>query len=227
MRLDRAELGDDPEVAAWDPWRSSAKRVFDVVIASIGLFVAAPLLAAVALAMRLSGDRGPFLHRALRVGERGSRITVLKVRTMAEGASGPALTVSHDARVTKVGRLIRRCRVDELPQLINVIRGEMSLVGPRPEDPRFVDLSNPLHRRVFMERPGITGLAQLAFHDEAELLDGPDAEHRYREVILPAKLRLDQDYLDHRSLLMDARILARTALSVVGWLAKPAAPPAR
>jgi lipopolysaccharide/colanic/teichoic acid biosynthesis glycosyltransferase len=99
---------------------------------------------------------------------------------------------------------------------VNVVRGEMSLVGPRPEDPVFVDLSDPLHHRVFTARPGITGLAQLAFHDEAALLAGPDAERRYREEILPAKLRLDAQYLDTRTTLLDLRILARTVGVVLG-----------
>ena len=103
---------------------------------------------------------------------------------------------------------MRRYRLDELPQLINVIRGEMSLVGPRPEDPAYVDLADPLHRRVFSAKPGITGLAQLEYHDEADLLAGPDADQRYRREILPAKLRLDAEYLDRRTTLLDLKILA-------------------
>ncbi len=168
------------------------------------------------MAMRLSGDRGPFLYRARRVGEGASNITVLKVRTMTEGAGGSNLTMSADPRVTRLGRVLRRYRIDELPQLVNVVRGEMSLVGPRPEDPSFVDLSDPLHRRVFSVKPGITGLAQLAFHDEAERLRGPDAEQRYRDEILPAKLRLDATYLDRRTTLLDLKILLRTIRTVLG-----------
>jgi lipopolysaccharide/colanic/teichoic acid biosynthesis glycosyltransferase len=180
------------------------------------LLVVAPILAGVALAMRLSGDRGPFLYRALRVGEGMRPITVLKIRTMRAHSRGPKLTAHEDPRVTRLGRVLRRYRIDELPQLLNVVRGEMSLVGPRPEDPRYVDSSDPVHRRVFAARPGITGLAQLAFRDEADLLTGPDPEWRYRESILPAKLRLDVEYLDHRSTRLDLRILARTALSLIG-----------
>ena len=134
---------------------------------------------------------------------------------MTDGAIGSNLTMSGDPRVTRLGRVLRRYRIDELPQLVNVVRGEMSLVGPRPEDPSFVDLSDPLHRRVFSARPGITGLAQLEFHDEAERLEGPDAERLYRDEILPAKLRLDAAYLDQRTTLMDLRILARTVGTVV------------
>jgi lipopolysaccharide/colanic/teichoic acid biosynthesis glycosyltransferase len=166
--------------------------------------------------MRLSADRGPFLHRARRMGEGGRIIVVLKIRTMTEGSGGSPLTASDDPRVTRLGRTLRRYRIDELPQLVNVVRGEMSMVGPRPEDPAFVDLGDALHRKVFMARPGITGLAQLQYHAEAALLEGPDAEARYRGEVLPAKLRLDAEYLDHRSVWLDLRILARTVGTVLG-----------
>jgi lipopolysaccharide/colanic/teichoic acid biosynthesis glycosyltransferase len=191
-----------------------SKRALDVTVGLLALALATPVLAGVAMAMRLSGDRGPFLYRARRVGEGATIITVLKVRTMTEGASGSNLTMSGDPRVTRLGRVLRRYRIDELPQLINVVRGEMSLVGPRPEDPAFMDPSNPLHRRVFSAKPGITGLAQLQFSNEAELLGGPDAELRYRELILPQKLKLDADYLDRRTLLLDLQILLRTLREV-------------
>jgi lipopolysaccharide/colanic/teichoic acid biosynthesis glycosyltransferase len=193
-----------------------SKRALDLVVGSAGLVVAIPILAGVAVFMRLSRDRGPFLYRAERVGEDARIITVLKVRTMAVGAGGSSVTMSRDPRITRLGRLLRRYRIDELPQLLNVVRGEMSMVGPRPEDPVFVDMSDPLHRRVFSARPGITGLAQLEFHDEARRLDGPDSERRYREEILPAKLRLDAEYLDHRSTRLDIRILLRTVRTVLG-----------
>jgi len=193
-----------------------SKRTFDLVLGSLGLAVAIPMLAGVAAAMRISGDRGPILHRARRVGEGGTMITVLKVRTMVVSTDGPRLTGPDDPRVTRVGRILRRYRIDELPQLINVVRGEMSLVGPRPEDPAFVDMSDPLHRRVFTAKPGITGLAQLQFHDEAELLLGADPERRYRDEILPAKLLLDAEYLDRRTTLLDLQILLRTVGAVLG-----------
>jgi lipopolysaccharide/colanic/teichoic acid biosynthesis glycosyltransferase len=185
-------------------------------LGSVALLFAAPILAGVALFMRLSGDRGPILYRARRLGEGARIITVLKVRTMVVDAGGLNVTTSGDPRVTRLGRLLRRYRIDELPQLVNVLRGEMSLVGPRPEDPVYVDLSDPLHRRVFSARPGITGLAQLAFHDEAGLLTGPDAERRYRDEVLPAKLRLDAEYLDRRSTKLDVEILLRTIRTVLG-----------
>ncbi len=193
-----------------------SKRAFDVVLGSLGLAVASPILAGAAVAMRFSGDRGPVIHRARRIGEGGRMITVLKIRTMVVSTDGPRLTGPDDPRVTRVGRILRRYRIDELPQLMNVVRGEMSLVGPRPEDPAFVDMNDPLHRRVFSAKPGITGLAQLRFHGEAELLLGTDPEQRYRDEILPAKLRLDAEYLDRRTTWLDIQILLRTVGAVFG-----------
>jgi lipopolysaccharide/colanic/teichoic acid biosynthesis glycosyltransferase len=205
---------------------SKSKRSMDLVLGSAALLIAVPMMAGIALLMRLSGDDGPFLYRAPRVGEGGRVITVLKIRTMSEGATGSRLTSTGDSRITRIGGLLRRVRIDELPQLINVVRGEMSLVGPRPEDPMFVDFSDPMHRRVFTARPGITGLAQLEFHDEARLLSGPDSERIYREVVLPAKLRLDAAYLDQRTTMLDLKILARTALTVLDRGSDEAADPA-
>jgi lipopolysaccharide/colanic/teichoic acid biosynthesis glycosyltransferase len=194
----------------------NAKRALDLGVGSLGLVVAAPLLAGVALAMRATGDRGPFLHRAERIGEGGVPFTVLKVRTMRVAPGGPGITTRDDPRVTRIGALLRRFRLDALPQLDNVLRGDWSLVGPRPEDPRYVDFGNPLHRRVFTARPGITGLAQLEFHDEARHLVGGDPEQRYREVVLPAKLAIDARYLDDPSVRRDLVILGRTIGAVLG-----------
>lgn len=191
------------------------KRILDISLGSLSLALAAPILAGAAIAMCLSGDRGPFFYRARRVGEGAQIFTVLKVRTMAAGSVGSKVTLAQDTRVTPLGRVLRRYKIDELPQLINVIRGEMSLVGPRPEDPAYVDLSDPLHRRIFSVKPGITGLAQLAYHDEASRLVGPDAERRYRDQILPAKLRLDSEYLDRRTTLLDLQILLETVWTVI------------
>ncbi len=192
-----------------------SKRVLDVTLGSLALVFATPILACAAIAMRLSGDRGTFLYRAPRVGE-GTRIfTVVKVRTMVEGSVGPKVTMDRDPRVTRIGRVLRRYRIDELPQLVSVVRGDMSLVGPRPEDPAYVDLSDPLHRRVFSAKPGITGLAQLQFRDEADRLTGLNAEQRYRDEILPAKLSLDAEYLDRRTTLLDLQILLNTVRTML------------
>lgn len=192
-----------------------SKQFVDITLGSIALAAVLPALAAAALIMRASGDRGPFLYRARRVGEGTHMITVLKIRTMTDGAGGSSVTISQDPRVTPLGRILRRYKIDELPQLMNVVRGEMSLVGPRPEDPDYVDLSDPLHRRVFSAKPGITGPAQLAYYNEADHLVGLGAERQYRDLILPEKLLLSADYLDHQSTLLDLKILWRTVRTVL------------
>jgi lipopolysaccharide/colanic/teichoic acid biosynthesis glycosyltransferase len=216
-----ARVGRDIEDGAAPPVRRlpmprypRGKRALDLALGALGLVAAAPILLAIRIAMLLAGDRAPFLYRAVRNGQGGEPIVVLKVRTMAPSRAGSRITTRGDPRVTPMGRLLRRYKLDELPQLWNVLRGEMALVGPRPEDPAYVDFSQPLHRRVFGERPGITGPAQLAYRNEAELLDGPDPERVYRESILPAKLRLDLEYLEHRSVALDLKILARTVFAV-------------
>lgn len=127
------------------------------------------------------------------------------------------VTIGDDPRLTRVGRLLRRSHVDELPQIINILRGEMSLVGPRPEDPRFVREYAAVDRTVLRAVPGIAGLAQLEFHDEASLLDPFDPEGTYRRVILPRKLAIDRVYLARASMLLDLEILWHTALLVLGW----------
>ncbi len=147
-----------------------ASRVLDVCLGVAGLLVAAPVAVAAAIAMRASGDFGPLLYRARRVGENGRDITVYKLRTMKVGAVGLPITSSGDDRITPVGRVLRRFKLDELPQFLNVVRADMSVVGPRPEDPRYVDWSDPLHRFVFSARPGITGPSQIAFRHEEHLL---------------------------------------------------------
>lgn len=183
-----------------------------------------PLFALLAVAVRIDSP-GPILYPSDRVGEGGRPFRCLKLRTMRWDPldHGPAVTTRRDGRLTTVGRALRRLRLDELPQLWNVTRGEMRLVGPRPESPRFVDFGDPIHREVFGIRPGITGLAQLLYVDEADLLDEDDPERRYREAILPEKLRLDLAYLHHRSARLDLWILARTPLALIGRAVVPPA----
>lgn len=185
------------------------------LIGLIGTLALVPLMTAFGVAIRLDSP-GPILYRAVRVGAGGRPFTCHKLRTMKVRDDGPRLTVYDDTRVTKIGRWLRRYRLDELPQLWNVAKGEMLLVGPRPEDPRFVDLTNPLHRLVFAATPGITGLTQLAFADETDMLDTADPERHYRDVILPKKLALDADYLRRRSAGLDLWILGQTALTAIG-----------
>lgn len=188
------------------------KRAFDMLAATMGLIVSSPILLVVAVLVKIS-SRGPVFHRAVRVGRDGASFTVLKFRTMRVGGQGLGITVAGDPRVTTVGRWLRRFKIDELPQLLNVLRGEMSLVGPRPEDPRYVAGYTNEQRRVLSVRPGITSPASLTFRDEEGIIArrGGDHDTVYREEILPAKLAIDLQYVDCRSMWMDVRILLRTA----------------
>jgi lipopolysaccharide/colanic/teichoic acid biosynthesis glycosyltransferase len=191
-------------------------------LAVVGAVVTFPLVVALALAVRLD-SRGPAIYRAVRIGEGGRAFTCYKLRTMAwapdpAGSMNevPEITVAEDRRITRFGRFLRRNRLDELPQLWNVARGEMRLVGPRPESPRFVDLSDPLQALVFRAKPGITGLTQLAFSDEARLIDAHDPERSYRDDVLPRKVALDADYLRRRSMRLDLWILGQTFRAATG-----------
>jgi lipopolysaccharide/colanic/teichoic acid biosynthesis glycosyltransferase len=179
--------------------------------------LSAPLMGLIGIVVRLESP-GPAIFKANRVGRGGREFLCYKLRTMRwdPESHGIAITPAADPRVTRVGAWLRRHRLDELPQLWNVARGEMHLVGPRPEDPRFVDLQDPMHRVVFTAMPGITGLTQLAFVDEGSMIDLGDAERHYREVILPRKLRIDADYLRRRSFRLDLWILGQTFLTALG-----------
>lgn len=187
------------------------------VLGVLGSVATLPLVALLALAVRLDSP-GPVFYPSVRLGEGARPFRCRKLRTMTwrPDAPGVGVTSRADARVTRVGRFLRSTRLDELPQLWHVASGRMRLVGPRPEDPRYADLSDPIHREVFGAKPGITGLTQLLYVDEAKELDGPDPELRYRRDILPAKLRLDLAYLRHRSTRLDLWILAATPLAIVG-----------
>lgn len=198
------------------------------VLAALGAVLTLPLLAGLALLIRLDSPGPPF-YIAARVGEGGRSFRLVKLRTMRVNAAadGPGISLAEDVRVTRVGKLLRRTRLDELPQLWNVVCGEMRLVGPRPEDPRYVDQTDVLHRLVFTARPGITGLAQLLHTDEATRLDATDPEGSYRSAVLPAKMALDAAYLARRSAGLDAWILFQTALAVSGRPPSPGAVAAR
>jgi lipopolysaccharide/colanic/teichoic acid biosynthesis glycosyltransferase len=189
------------------------KRLFDVLGAAVSLMLLAPLMVLVAVAVRLDSP-GPVLFRQERVGRHGRPFRIHKFRTMQVDATGrgPLLTASGDPRVTRVGAALRRHRLDELPQLIDVLKGDMSLVGPRPEVPRYVALYPPdLRERVLAVRPGITDPSSLDFLDEGELLArAADPEREYVDVILPRKLRRAADYADRATFATDLRVIGRT-----------------
>lgn len=190
------------------------KRALDVALATVGLVVTSPIVLVAAIAVKLDSP-GPALYNGVRVGRDGRTFQIHKLRTMRVSA-GPSVTAGDDLRITRTGRFLRRTKLDELPQLFNVLKGDMSLVGPRPEDPKYVAMYTPEQRRVLAVRPGITGPAVLAYINEEELLRGEDVESAYVTRVMPAKLELDLKYVADASLGGDLRILGRTVARVLG-----------
>lgn len=192
------------------------KWVFDTVISGVLLFVLSPLLLAVAALVKLDSS-GPVLFRQPRLGKSGRLFEVLKFRTMVAhgGENGPSVTGSSDPRVTRIGRILRRYDLDELPTLFNVFKGEMSLVGPRPEVPKFLPYYTEEQRRVFAVKPGLTDLATLAFRHEAVSLAGEDLEQTYIREILPRKLALSLQYIGEQNFFCDLGIIFRTVATIL------------
>lgn len=191
------------------------KRTFDVVVATVTLVLTLPLLLVVMCAIRLSSP-GPVIYRAVRVGRHGREFAMYKFRSMRLHATVPSdLTVHRDPRITAVGRFLRASKLDELPQLFNVLRGDMSLVGPRPESPRYVALYTPEQREVLVVCPGVTGPAQLAFPHYERVLIGEDPERYFIQYVLPVKVAINLEYVRHQSFWGDMGILLRTALAIV------------
>ena len=194
-----------------------SKRLFDVVAAGCGLLLLAPALLALALWVRLDSP-GPALFRQRRVGRHGRHFDIVKFRTMADRPDeGAQLTVGQDPRITRAGRFLRRTKLDELPQLLNVLEGTMSLVGPRPEVPRYVDRYPPAVRQTVLSvAPGITDLAAILFKDENDILGrAQDPERAYVETILPIKLEYYQRYVRERSFWFDLRIIFLTLAAII------------
>ena len=187
------------------------KRLFDVAAAAAGLLLLSPLLLAIAAWIRLDSP-GPVFFRQERIGQHGRPFHIYKFRSMRQDSTGPQITVGNDARITRSGRWLRAYKLDELPQLINVLLGDMSLVGPRPEVPHYVALY-PANVRdeVLSVRPGITDLASVQYRNESTLLAASnDPQATYVQDILPAKLALCQQYVQERSFWLDLKILAMT-----------------
>jgi lipopolysaccharide/colanic/teichoic acid biosynthesis glycosyltransferase len=193
-------------------------RWVDATTAAIALVVLSPALLVMAVAIALS-SRGPVLYGQLRTGEHGRPFTLLKFRTMRVGAdrSGRLTIGDDDPRTTAVGRVLRRHKLDELPQLWNVLRGDMALVGPRPEVPEYTRSGDPNQVEVLAHRPGLTDPASLAFRRESELLASSDDPDRYyRETVLPQKLATSAAYLRQRTVRSDGRVIVATALTLCG-----------
>jgi lipopolysaccharide/colanic/teichoic acid biosynthesis glycosyltransferase len=189
------------------PDLNPVRRLFDAVSASAGLVLLLPVFAVLALAIVLD-DGPPVLFRQTRIGRGGRPFRLWKFRTMRVGSRGRAITAAGDHRVTRVGAALRKWKLDELPQLFNVLVGDMSLVGPRPEVPEFVEPDSPVWDAVLKVRPGITDLATLFYRSEERLLGAArDPVAFYRETVLPAKLRLNLKYMASRSFAQDLRLI--------------------
>jgi lipopolysaccharide/colanic/teichoic acid biosynthesis glycosyltransferase len=192
------------------------KRAFDLATSLIALVILLPVFGVVAACIVLD-DRGPVFFRQARVGLKGKPFRIWKFRTMVCGAPGANVSPSDDPRVTRVGRFLRHWYLDELPQMINVLRGDMSFVGPRPETPEFVELYSVDEREILRVRPGVLGPSTLAFMDEAAILSSGDSPSElYERDVLHERVRLDLGYLEHSSLLTDVGLIIRQAVAIFG-----------
>ena len=193
------------------------KRAMDIVISGGALAVIWPVLLLIALAIKID-DPGPVFYRQVRVGKDGKEFRIFKFRTMIVDADkkGLAITVGRDNRITRMGRFLRKTKLDELAQLINVFVGDMSFVGPRPEVPKYVKLYTPYQRQVLLVRPGITDYASIAYRNENDMLEGAeDPEKMYIDVIMPDKIELNMKYLHEISPLADIRLIFSTIAAVI------------
>lgn len=189
-----------------------AKRLFDLFWSLLGLVLLSPLLVLVAIAVRLE-DGGPVFFRQVRIGQQGRPFRIWKFRTMVVDAErqGRSITVGEDPRITRIGRFLRNTKLDEIPQLLNVAVGEMSLVGPRPEVPRYVELYSEAQRAILGLRPGITDLASIKYRHESELLaESADPDQTYIQLLLPDKIRINLAYASRAGLWSDFLVILAT-----------------
>ena len=194
-----------------------AKRSMDIVLSACALAILWPLLLLIALAIWID-DPGPVFYRQVRVGMNGKTFRIFKFRSMVMDADkkGFAITVGRDSRITRVGAVLRKTKLDELAQLLNVFLGQMSFVGPRPEVPKYVELYTPYQRQVLLVRPGITDYASIAYRNENDLLaSAPNPEAMYIEQIMPDKIELNMKYLREISPLADIRLILKTIVAVI------------
>jgi lipopolysaccharide/colanic/teichoic acid biosynthesis glycosyltransferase len=192
------------------------KRALDILLAGLGSLLLSPVLIAVAVLVRLTSS-GPILFRQERIGRGFRPFRILKFRTMVADAAnrGGPITIGDDPRITRVGRFLRRTKLDELPQLFNVLKGDMSLVGPRPEAPCYVEMFRQDYETILQVRPGVTDLASIKYRQEAELLaQADDPEKEYVSRVLPEKMRLAKEYVESSSVWLDLRIIMRTLLTL-------------
>lgn len=208
---------DIAEVLAERRMQCAAKRVLDFIVSAAALAVLWPLLAVIAFAVKIDSP-GPVFYRQERVGRNGKPFRIFKFRSMVSDADkkGLAITVGRDSRITRVGAVLRKTKLDELAQLLNVLTGQMSFVGPRPEVPRYTALYTPYQRQVLLVRPGITDYASIAYRNENDMLsDAADPEKMYIEEIMPAKIELNMKYLHEISPLTDLKLILHTIGAVI------------
>lgn len=208
---------DIAEVLEKRKMQLALKRLMDVVISGGALLVIWPVLLLIAVAIKID-DPGPVFYRQVRVGKDGKEFRIYKFRTMVVDADkkGLAITVGRDRRITRMGAILRKTKLDELAQLINVFTGEMSFVGPRPEVPKYVNMYTPYQRQVLLVRPGITDYASIAYRNENDLLEGAeDPEKMYIETIMPDKIELNMKYLREISPIADIRLILSTIVAVI------------
>lgn len=197
-------------------YRCHGKRALDSVLAALALLILAPVFVIIAVGVKLDG-RGPVFYRQPRVGRGGRIFSIVKFRSMLARADrlGPGITAADDCRITGIGRFLRKWKLDELPQLWNVLRGDMSLVGPRPELLAYVKDYSQEQKEVLTERPGVTDLASIEYRHEEDLLAAAgDRDEFYRQVALPHKLLLGRKYIEHISFRNDCRIILRTVTAI-------------
>jgi lipopolysaccharide/colanic/teichoic acid biosynthesis glycosyltransferase len=195
-----------------EPAGSLMKRILDIVVSLIGLICLFPLMLLVAVLIKLDSS-GPVFFRQERIGRGFRPFQILKFRTMIDNAQtkGRLITFARDPRITRVGRILRQTKIDELPQLINVLKGEMSLVGPRPEVSRYVQAFQKEYEEILNVRPGMTDLASLKYRNEEAMLgQSDDPEEEYIKHVLPDKIRLAKDYVQRSSFIFDLRLICRT-----------------
>lgn len=194
------------------------KRIFDFICSLIGLILLSPIFVFIALWIK-ADSKGPIFFKQIRVGQYGKEFKIHKFRTMVNGApkKGLAITVGQDSRITKVGRFLRKYKLDELPQLIDVLRGKMSLVGPRPEIPQYVNLyPEGVKEKVLSVKPGITDMASIEMIDENDLLAKyDDAQKAYIEIIMPEKLEYYLDYVNKKNFIYDLKIIYLTIRAIL------------
>ena len=193
-------------------YKSFGKRVFDVVATLIGGLILLPIIMIISIWIKLS-SRGPLFYVQSRVGKDFKLFNLYKFRSMIVDADqvGPSVTSGDDPRITKVGKIIRRTKIDELPQLLNVLKGDMSLVGPRPEIEKFVEIKREEYKKVLSVKPGITDNAAIEYRDEEEILNQyEDKEKAYIEIVLPEKIKLYYQYIDNISFVNDFKLILKT-----------------